>query len=87
MSDQNATPLAMTSEIILERRRKSRNLRVCIYLVLTLLVAWSVQVTIIEDTDWERMGSLGNVLESANRFLGIDYALLATCSNPPSKPS
>ena len=62
MSNVSPTPLQMTSDIILERRRKSRNLRLCVYFVLTLLVAWSVQVTIIDDTDWERMGSLGNVL-------------------------
>jgi len=82
MSNVSPTPLQMTSDIILERRRKSRNLRLCVYFVLTLLVAWSVQVTIIDDTDWERMGSLGNVLESANRFLGIDYALFGDLLKP-----
>ncbi len=72
----------MTSDIILERRRKSRNVRLCVYLVLTLLVAWSVQVTIIEDTDWERMGSLANVLEGANRFIGIDFSLFKDLVKP-----
>ena len=72
----------MTADIILERRRKSRNVRLCVYLVLTLLVAWSVQVTIIEDTDWERMGSLAKVLEGANRFIGIDFLLFKDLLKP-----
>ena len=82
MSDISTTAVRMTSDIILERRRKSRNMRLWLYLALTVLVAWSVDVTIIQDTDWERMGSLGNVLESANRFLGIDYALFGDLLKP-----
>jgi phosphonate transport system permease protein len=77
-----ATTALITTDIILERRRKASNIRLCLYLVLFALVAWSVQVTIIDDTDWERMGSLGNVLESANRFLGIDYALFKDLLEP-----
>jgi phosphonate transport system permease protein len=77
-----ATTALITTDIILERRRKASNIRLCLYLVLFVLVVWSVQVTIIDDTDWERMGSLGNVLESANRFLGIDYALFKNLLEP-----
>jgi len=80
--NNEATAIRMTSDIILERRRKSRNVRLCVYLALTLLVAWSVQVTIIDDTDWERMGSLANVLEGANRFIGIDFALFKDLLEP-----
>jgi len=65
----------MTSDIILERRRNSRIVQTGVCLVLVALVAWSVQVTIIDDTDWERMGSFANVLEATNRFIGIDFAL------------
>jgi phosphonate transport system permease protein len=77
-----ATAALITTDIILERRRKASNIRLCIYLVLFVLVVWSVQVTIIDDTDWERMGSLGNVLESANRFIGIDFALFKDLLKP-----
>ena len=80
--NNEATAIRMTSDIILERRRKSRNVRLCVYLVLTALVAWSVQVTIIEDTDWERMGSLAKVLEGANRFIGIDFSLFKDLLKP-----
>lgn len=75
MHDDDAIAPRITSDIILERRRKSRYFQGCVYLVLGALVVWSIQVTIIEDTDWERMGSVAQVLESANRFFGIDYAL------------
>ena len=39
------------------------------------MVIWSVDVTIVEDTDWERMGSLSDVLSSAGRFIGVDFSL------------
>ena len=82
MSEPATAAVPITTDIILERRRKASNIRLCIYLVLFVLVAWSVQVTIIDDTDWERMGSLGNVLESANRLLGIDFELFKDLLKP-----
>ena len=45
-------------------------------LILIAMVLWSVKVTIFEDTDWERMGSIGQVLTSAGRFMGIDFSLV-----------
>ena len=38
------------------------------------MVIWSVDVTIVEDTDWERMGSLSDVFSSAGRFIGVDFS-------------
>ena len=72
----------MTSDIILERRRKNRIVQAFVYLILTGLVVWSVQVTIIDDTDWERIGSLANVLEATNRFMGVDFALFKDLIGP-----
>ena len=43
---------------------------------LLLLVAWSVDVTIIDDTDWERLGSLADVMRSVGRFVAVDWALI-----------
>jgi phosphonate transport system permease protein len=51
-------------------------------MVMMALVLWSVNVTIIEDTDWERMGSLGEVLASAGRFFGIDFSLIPNLFEP-----
>lgn len=74
----------MTRDIdaILAARTKARLIRSCIYLVVLVLVAWSVKTTIIDDTDWERMGSLGNVLETAGEFVGIDWSLASTLWQP-----
>ncbi len=72
----------MTSDIILERRRKNRIVQAFVYLILAGLVVWSVQVTIIDDTDWERIGSLANVLEATNRFMGVDFALFKDLIGP-----
>ena len=67
---------------ILKRRRHGRMLLGLAYLVGIAMVAWSVHVTIIEDTDWERMGSLGQVLKTASRFVGLDIALFADLLKP-----
>ena len=50
MSEPVTAAVAITTDIILKRRRKASNVRLCVYLALFLLVAWSVQVTIIDDT-------------------------------------
>ena len=46
------------------------------------LVAWSIEVTVIADTDWERIGSVANVLKSLQRFAGIDWDLFPTLLKP-----
>ncbi|MCP5156176.1 MAG: phosphonate ABC transporter, permease protein PhnE [Ectothiorhodospiraceae bacterium] len=51
-------------------------------MVLVVLVVWSVQVTIIDDTDWERMGSLQSVLAAAGEFLAVDWALFPSLAGP-----
>ena len=81
MSIEN-TSSRMTSDIILSNRRNSRVVQVLVSLALCVLVIWSIQVTIIEDTDWERMGSFADVLEAANRFIGIDFALFKDLIGP-----
>ena len=50
--------------------------------VLLAAVAWSVDVTIVEDTDWERMGSLAKVLEAAGEFVGVDWGLFPDLAGP-----
>lgn len=65
----------MKIETVIETRRKKYFLNFVIFLFLIILVIWSVKVTIIDDTDWERMGSLGDVMHSAGRFMGIDFGL------------
>lgn len=74
----------MTRDIdaILATRSKARIVRSGIYLIVLALVAWSVETTIISDTDWERMGSLANVLQTAGEFVGIDWSLAPSLWQP-----
>lgn len=68
-------PLSVIDGLI-ARRRKKRLVRYGIYLGLFVLVVWSIQVTIIGDTDWERIGSVGAIWDSVQRFLSIDFSLI-----------
>lgn len=69
-------------DAILRGRRRRQMVMAAVYAVLAMLVVWSVHVTIIEDTDWERMGSLANVLETAGQFVGIDLSLFPDLIEP-----
>jgi len=69
-------------DALLAERRRQRGIHLVIVIVLTLLVAWSVDVTVIQDTDWERMGSLAEVLKSAGRFVSVDWALFPKLVEP-----
>ena len=72
-SNQLLTKTAINVDDILVKRNRDKVHNSIIFMVIMALVLWSVNVTIIEDTDWERMGSLGEVLASAGRFIGVDY--------------
>ena len=69
-------------DAVLAARRRRRLLRLAVFAALAALTAWSINDTIIIDTDWQRMGSLGQVLESAGRFVGIDWALFPDLAGP-----
>jgi phosphonate transport system permease protein len=69
-------------ERIMKRQRRGRMFLGLAYILGMALVAWSIQVTVIDDTDWERMGSVGQVLETANRFIGLDIGLFADLLKP-----
>ena len=69
-------------ERIMKRQRRGRMFLGLAYILGMALVAWSIQVTVIDDTDWERMGSVGQVLETANRFICLDIGLFADLLKP-----
>ena len=71
-----------TVDDIIAARRKNRTAKCAFYALLFIVVAWSIKVTVIEDTDWERMGSVGKVMEAANRFFGIDFSLFPSLIGP-----
>lgn len=69
-------------EAILDLRRRRRRMRILFGLLVFAIVAWSIDVTIIKDTDWARMGSVSNVLKSASGFFGFDFKVFLTLLEP-----
>ncbi len=78
-TEANVAPVA---DQFLAARRRRRTGSFVFAVVLFAAVSWSVDVTIIQDTDWERMGSLANVLEAAGQFVGVDWALFPDLVGP-----
>ena len=76
------TRITHATDRLLSGRRRRRGGRLAIAAVLVAAVAWSVDVTIVKDTDWERIGSLANVLEAAGEFVGVDWALFPDLAGP-----
>ena len=66
----------VTADAIIAQRRRRKLSGAVIFLGLSVLVAWSVQTTVIGDTDWERIGSVASILEATARFLSVDFSLI-----------
>lgn len=81
-SNQLLTKTAINVDDILVKRNRDKVSHSIFFMLIMALVLWSVNVTIIKDTDWERMGSLGEVLASAGRFFGIDFSLIPNLFEP-----
>jgi phosphonate transport system permease protein len=69
-------------DVILYRRRRAKEIRYCLYAILFLLVLWSIKVTIIKDTDWDRIGGLGSVIRGVGRFFPPDLSLIKYLFKP-----
>ena len=66
----------------LSGRRRDHVKRALIYVLVVALVVISVKTTIIDDTDWERIGSFSNILSSIGEFLQVDWSLLPNLWKP-----
>ena len=67
---------------ILSRRKKSKTIRYILYFLAFLLIVWSIQSTIIEDTDWDRIGGIGSVIKAVAKFLPPDLSLFKHLVGP-----
>jgi len=78
------TPSAISATVdrIVSERLKAKAARAGTYLVLLGLVLWSIQVTIIADTDWHRLGSFASVMRAVGRFVGVDFVLVPQLVQP-----
>ena len=56
----------LTVDDIVKRRNKKQRIQFGFYLVLIALIAWSIKATIIDDTDWDRIGSLADIGKSTS---------------------
>lgn len=74
--------LASRAEAVVQARRQSRYLSGGFSVVLLALVIWSVDVTVIQDTDWERIGSFANVWKATSHFIGFDFELFSNLLVP-----
>jgi phosphonate transport system permease protein len=63
-------------------RARARWARSLIYLAMLAVAVWCIKSTIVDDTDWERIGSLGSILESVGQFIGIDWGLIPNLWTP-----
>ncbi len=67
---------------IVSDRNRSRKRRFVLYFVVLILVAISLKTTVVDDTDWERMGSVQEVLSSVGEFLEVDWELVPNLWKP-----
>jgi phosphonate transport system permease protein len=73
---------ALNLDDVIRLRRKKQRVQFGFVLCLLGLVLWSIQATIIDDTDWERIGSLSDIGESVAHFIGIDFGLIPSLLEP-----
>lgn len=81
-STSDPVSFRLRAEAVVQRRRQSRYVIAGAYVVLLGLVIWSIDVTVVQDTDWERIGSVAKVWEAINRFIGIDVELFTNLLVP-----
>jgi len=62
-------------------RRRSRNTRFATYLVILAIVAWSIDVIVVKDTDWSRIVG-ASLLETIKRFLQLDMSVVPELFEP-----
>jgi len=85
MSNALASPAPApkpTVDSVIQSRLQNRYAKGTFFALLLIMVVWSIKITVIEDTDWERIGSLGKVFEAANRFIGVDISLFPSLIGP-----
>ncbi|OED36949.1 phosphonate ABC transporter, permease protein PhnE [Chromatiales bacterium (ex Bugula neritina AB1)] len=74
MTSADINPALLSLQADLRRRRFAK--MGLIWLLIALFIAWCVYGTIIEDTDWSRIGGRSGVLGSIGRYLTLDFGLL-----------
>jgi phosphonate transport system permease protein len=69
-------------DVILKKRKKSKATRYSFYFFLFLMVLWSIKVTVIDDTDWERIGTIDTVFKAIGQFFPPDLSVVQYLFRP-----
>ena len=77
----NAAALEARVAGIAAGRRRTRTIRYTAYFVILAFVAWSVEVIVVQDTDWSRIVS-GSLLSSLGRFIELDLSVVPELWEP-----
>ncbi len=67
---------------IIANRKKSKLIRYSLYAFAFLLILWSINSTIIIDTDWDRIGGIASVIHAVSKFLPPDISLFPNLIKP-----
>jgi phosphonate transport system permease protein len=78
----NQPDIQMKFDKVVALRKRSKAIRYFFYFILFILVLYSIKITVIEDTDWERIGSLGMVAKAVGRFLPPDLSVVKYLFKP-----
>lgn len=63
-------------------RQKGRLRSVLIFSVVMVLALASLKTTVVDDTDWDRMGSFSEIMSTVGEFLLVDWALMGNLWEP-----
>ncbi len=70
-----------TDEIV-SKRKMAKVIRYSAYGILLFLILWSIQSTVIKDTEWERIGTLSTVIKAVFKFLPPDFSIATQLIKP-----
>ena len=74
MTAIDVSPAALAQQGDLRRKRFLK--MGLIWALVLIFIGWCVQGTIIEDTDWSRIGGRNGILASVGRYFSLDLGLL-----------
>lgn len=64
------------------RRFKGRLNGALIFAVILLLTLGCLKTTVVDDTDWDRMGSLSEIMAAVGEFMAVDWTLFGQLWEP-----
>ena len=76
------TAHADAARSLMASRSRGRLVRGGLYALVAIVAVYCIDTTIVQDTDWERIGSLGSILAGIGEFMGVDWGLIPNLWQP-----